>query len=424
MSLFRPGTPYLALWLAAFPLSLLSAQNQDFASTDRVLDLSTALELALQFDPTREVHEARRDVAEGHLEQAALAPNPVISAEVENFLGSHDFGGTDALELTLGLRQVIETAGKRAKRTALAQESRDALEAARAVELADRTDRVRQAFFAVWWAQEAVALRADQLALAEASAAETTRLTEAARASEVERSRAQLAVRQQHFALAQAQRQLTAAQTALALEWGTDNPTPYRVAAKVSLDLPLPPWQTLVAALPESPLLRPYAAERRVRDAARVVEEAKARPDVEVFGGVRYANEGPGSAGFVVGVEIPWSFRDQNQGNIRAARAEARALEHELASAQSELVRRLRLAYQALTAATAEIAELDDVLLPSAESTLADTESAYQRGQFTQLAVLDARTALFALREARLDALQRYADAEGEIAYLLGQPAH
>jgi outer membrane protein TolC len=72
--------------------------------------------------------------------------------------------------------------------------------------------------------------------------------------------------------------------------------------------------------------------------------------------------------------------------------------------------------------ARAETGGIQADLLPAAEATLRETEEGYQRGKFTQIAVLESRAALFQLREAYLEALRRYAAAQADIEALTRPP--
>jgi outer membrane protein TolC len=72
------------------------------------------------------------------------------------------------------------------------------------------------------------------------------------------------------------------------------------------------------------------------------------------------------------------------------------------------LLANLATAYRELTNAFVETQSLDAELLPAAEQTLAETQAGYKRGRFTLLSVLDSRSALFEISEARLNALRRY----------------
>ena len=59
----------------------------------------------------------------------------------------------------------------------------------------------------------------------------------------------------------------------------------------------------------------------------------------------------------------------------------------------------------------------------AAKATLRETEDGYERGKFTQLAVLESRATLFDVREAYLEALRRYGVAQAEID-ALSRPAN
>jgi cobalt-zinc-cadmium efflux system outer membrane protein len=388
------------------------------SSTTETITLQTALHRATQNDPWLGLNTALADAADGQIEQADLPPNPVIGAEVENFLGTGPITGVQGLEVTLGISQVIETADKQARRTALARRERDLVDWQREVRLAELEAQVRAGFIAVLLAQESVGLRREQLELAGLSEQETARLVEAAHAPQVELTRAMLAARQQRYALEQAQRDLAVAKTHLAMLWGDEAGTDFRAEGTVGIEPNLPAFANLAASLTNTAQLAQYEALRGSREATLELEKAQAVPDFEVFAGGRYFNEDNGNFGFVAGVEVPWPLFDRNQGNIRTARAQVRAVEYEREALRREMLIRLNSAYQALVSAHGEAVAIREQLMPSAEQALADVSAGYERGQYTQLDVLTSRETLFDIREAYLDALQRYAAAQAEIQAL------
>lgn len=410
---------YLSTYTLIFsvPLGTLLAQTPASSELEPVT-FATALHRAIDNDPRLNLNSAVAEAAEGQIDQADLPPNPIIGFEAENFLGTGPITGVQGLELTLGISQVIETADKQQLRTALARKERTLVDWQREVLLTELETNVRAAFVDVLLAQNFVALRNEQLALAQESEDETTRLVEAARSPQVELTRATLAVRQQQFALDRARRDLATAKTMLAALWGTESEQPYTVEGKVVLDSDLPGFTELASRLPSTAQLAQYEVVLQSREAALELEKARAVPDVEVFGGARYYNEDMGNYGFVAGVNIPWPLFDRNQGNIRTARAQVRATEYEREAVRREMLIQLNRAYQALASAHEEVISVQKDLLPSAEQTLIDTNAGYERGQFTQLAVLESREALFEVREAYLDALQRYATAQAAIEAL------
>lgn len=416
MHTYLKSTYLLSLILIAPPSALFAQTPTDVAQ--KPLSYEDALERALINDPSLRGFESRYDAAEGQLEQAGLRPNPVVGVEVENFLGSGPFREVQGLELTLGISQLIETGGKRSNRSELARTGKQLLDWERELREANIEAGVRAAFVEVLLAQESITLREAQLELTERSKSETQRLVDAARSSEVELSRSRLAVRQQDFALGQAQRNLAMARGRLAVLWGDSLQTEYRVTGSVRLDPQVPELTELTALLPKTAYIAQYQSHLLNREAALTLEESKAKPDIEVFGGGRYFNEASGDAAFVVGVQIPWPLYDKNQGNIRSARAELRGVEHKKAITRRELLSALSNAYQTLVAAHEEATSLQADLLPSAEQTLIQSEKAYEQGRFTLLSVLESRATLFEVREAYLDALARYATAQAQIEAL------
>jgi cobalt-zinc-cadmium efflux system outer membrane protein len=388
------------------------------AAAAEVISLAEALQRAVATEPLLRLNATRAEAAEGQIEQAGLRPNPVIGVEAENLFGTGPLSGVQGLEVTIGISQVIETAGKRARRKGLARAERALVDWDRETVLAELEASVRAAFVEVLLAQEWLQLREEQLALAERSAAETSRIVEAARSPEVERTRAQLAVRQQAFAAQQATRRLATAKSVLASFWDEAGETGFSVVGRVRLDPRLPSFSELEARLADTAALARSSAQERVREAALDLEMARAKPDVEVFAGTRYFNELDGDVAFLVGVEVPLALFDLNQGNIRTARAELNAVSDERDAMRREQLIELNRAYEQAQSAQAEALEIQSQLLPAAEATLRATEDGYQRGRFNQLAVLESRSALFGVREAYLDALQRYSTAEADIEAL------
>ncbi len=111
--------------------------------TDETISLQQALQRAIKAEPRLELNVTLAEAAEGQIEQANVRPNPVVGAEFENFLGTGPFNGVQALEATFGISQVIETADKRDKRTALARAERTVVDWQRESLLAEVEASVR-----------------------------------------------------------------------------------------------------------------------------------------------------------------------------------------------------------------------------------------------------------------------------------------
>jgi cobalt-zinc-cadmium efflux system outer membrane protein len=385
------------------------------------IDYTTALKIAVERDPRLNGIEATLDAAVGKVVQAGLKPNPVVGGELENALGTGTFSGVQGVEVTLGIRQLIETADKRTKRTTLARRELDLVAWQRERVRAEIEADTRETFISVLLAQKIVTLRKEQLELAERSNAEVQKLVDAARSPQVDLTRSQLEIRQQKFALEQAERDLEATRNALASRWGLLPAPIFTVTGELVLEDNLPEFSELATSLSGTASLAQFGALTKSREAALDLEKARAKPDFEVFAGGRYLNQNDGDMGFVAGIEIPWPLFDKNQGNIRAARAKLRSVGHSRDAAHRALLVKLSRHFSQLANAHADAIIVETELLPAAEQTLTDTEAGYQRGQFGQLAVLESRQTLFKIREAHLEALTRYAKAQSAISAITRQ---
>lgn len=102
---------------AAF--ALLSA-SQTCAETARPLTLTSALASALAANPRLTAAERDIGMASGRDRQAAALPNPDLSLEMDNALGSGPYQRFDLAEQTLQISQLVELGGKREARMAAA----------------------------------------------------------------------------------------------------------------------------------------------------------------------------------------------------------------------------------------------------------------------------------------------------------------
>ncbi len=386
---------------------------------DSPVRIEQALRLAYQNDPRFQLLAERRNGVEGQIEQAGSRPNPVLAAEAENFLGTGPISGVKGLELTLGVSQIIETAGKRDLRVAIEHQNRTVLDWQIQQARAELEADVYRVFAATLLAEETVALRREELELAEQGYEVSKELVEKASASRAEEVRTQLSVRLQQFALDQAMRELDAARGDLAAYLGMDPSVALAVEGDPVLDGQVPSWSTLVEALESSVRLRGFEVESERRKAVVALEEAMGTPDWEVFGGARYFNEEDGNMGFVASVAVPLPFLDQNRGNIRTARSALRSVEFERETERRRMLVQLQRAWQSLRSAAADVSSIDNELIPAANLALREVEELYRRGRLNQVAVLNSRKELFGLREARIDGVRRYLDARQSIRDIL-----
>lgn len=351
-----------------------------------------------------------RDAAEGRVAQAGMGPNPKLSLSVENFGGTRLARGSDVMELTVEASQLFERGDKAGRRVAFAERERDVTQASLALRRSDILAASASAYAKALAESTRVALAGEQLKLARETYASASRRLQVATASpsEVARARAALASAQAEFARAKSASSIALA--SLAASWGGSASAIAEIQGVLRLPATPPALNRFEAVLTVSgnPRLGLVSAVVAGQRAALELESARGVADVTMGAGVRRLNDGPATA-FVVGASIPLTYRDDNSGNIRAARAMLRAAEQSLRAAELEQRAALVSAHAELSAAHAQATALRREALPAAEEACVSVQSAYDKGALAFIDILDARRGLIALHRELLDAELAYA---------------
>jgi len=379
----------LAVTIATAPAS---------AQAPTSLTLAEALRQAEASSPQIAAAEADVRAAEGRARQAGLGPNPGISLEVENALGSGPYSGMDNAETTLAVEQTLELGGKRRARVAAARAEVAAARARLAITRAEIAFEVRFAFAEVLAARKRLALAEQAVERATELARIASKLVEEGREPPLRAYRALTAASEAAVARDTARVQVATSIRALTLLTGEPEGT-FEIVEPAVGESPsyaqLDPSNTLDVQLAELEL----AAAR-----ARVDLERTARiPDVTVEGGVRQFRDSDDTA-FVAGVSVPLPIRNRNQGLIAAAEAEATAAQSRRNLALAQANRRIADARAALAAADARLATLRRLSLPDAEEAVRLARIGYREGEFSLLEVLDAEQALANARDSLIEA--------------------
>ena len=402
-----------ALGHAADPLTTPASAPADIAPRSPAsLTLADVLARTAESNPELLALGFGRDAADGRVAQAGMGPNPNLSLSVENFGGTRLAHGSDVMEVTVQASQLIERGDKAGRRVAFAERERDVTQASLALRRSDILAASANAFAKALAESTRLAFAGEQLKLTQETFASASRRLQAATASpsEVARARAALASAQAEFARAKSASSLALA--SLAASWGGSASEISEIKGALRLPATPPALARFEAALTVSgnPRLGVSSAVVAGQRAALELESARGVADVTLGVGVRRLNEGPATA-FVVGASIPLTFRDDNSGNIRAARARVRAAEQSLRAAEVEQRAALVAAHAELSAAHAQATALRREALPAAEEASVFVQSAYDKGALAFIDVLDARRGLIALRRELLDAELAYASA-------------
>lgn len=185
--------------------------------------------------------------------------------------------------------------------------------------------------------------------------------------------------------------------------------TPIEVSALPGLKLP--DGLTLEAAIARSRLRRQetvaWASATKRWHAAdgRLRTEAWAPATAALEGEAQANRNTQTSIGAAVGFELPLIARNQGARAVASGEAAAADVERELAARSIE--REASSSFQALEAALAELAALEERALPAAERTLSMVHTMLDAGVVDYFRVLTARSSAFELRSRRVEALRQ-----------------
>lgn len=384
------------------------------------LTLRDAIAAALRGSPELATYGYDVRSAEAQVAQAGLWNNPEAELEIEDFAGSGELDGVDALEATLVLSQTFPLGGDIRYRQKLARlESRLAgwdYESARVSLLAEVTQR----YIDVLAAQERLKLAEESVSLTERVQDSITRRIDAGDAPAVERSRAAVPVVLAQIERERAERRLEAARVRLATTWGSNAPRFDEVRGELSRLYPVPSAEQLTALVTRNPDVARYTVEIASRQAQVELARAEGVPDITGSLGFRWFNESDDTA-FVAGISMPLPVFDRRQGDTLAARFGVASARNRKRAVELQLTAALTAAYARMSNARAEAEALAGRALPPAEAAYHDIQQAFDRGNLGFLDVLEAERTLIELREAWLVALAEYHGAVAELEGLIGQ---
>lgn len=385
------------------------------------LTLAGALAAALEHNPTLKVHAAEFRIAEARLLQARLRPNPELSVELENALGTGTFSGVKGLETTLQLSQVVELSGSRGHRVEAATVARELTDADYEIRRVEVFADVARRFTEAAADAQRLALARDARQLGEQTLAATEARVAAAKASPVERHKAATALALLQLEEEHAEHELAACRQSLAASLGATEPPFGEIRADLFALPELPAFTELASRVDQSPVLARHAVESRWHEAQARLAQSLRRSDLRLSAGLRRA-EASDDVGFVAGVSLPLPVRDLTQGAVREARARQTQTDAAAAAARLEAHATLFAVYQELLHARTALAQLRENIVPAAEQSLALVRQGYAGGRFPLTELLDAQQSLVRLRAALVAHATTFHLHVIEIERLLGAP--
>ena len=394
-------------------IGALSLVGSVGANPPTAITLGEALQRAEVSNPTLAAGRLSVRATEALTDQADLRPNPTLDLELENFGGSGPLQGIDGVAATLLASQRIERGDKRSRRVALANARTEVARQGMAVRLTHLRHQTATAYIETLVAARRVALAQEIVAATQDAIEAINQRVADGRASPAESARARAAIVSARVALNRAESSRKKAHAALGLTWG-DPAAEIAPADTLPTTLALPDQLALFSKMESHARMDLQRSEISRRQRALDLQHAAAKSDLTIGGGVRFLNEGSDAA-FVAGISWPLPIRNQNQGNIRAAREDLAAAAQSVDGVRNELQLAFMTAWQDLTAAHTAAETLRHEARPAVEEVYAITRQAFEEGQVGLVEVVLAARERIALETDILAAEATYALALVEL---------
>jgi cobalt-zinc-cadmium efflux system outer membrane protein len=374
--------------------ALLSAAA---AQTSQTLSLIDATRVAMDHNPELAEAASAARAAERGVRAAGSLPEPMLSYQAWQQPLSRPFDPTATNMHMIGIRQSFPFPGQlgiaeRAARSS-AEARRDDVRARRLAVQA----QVAHAYVAWWRAGEELRVHLEHMTLAERTLAAVEARYGTGGGRQADILRAQTDLHRLHADIAGIQESLRGSQALLAAAMGApDEP----------LSPPMAPDVTLPVGDGERPEVGAARAQAEgARTLARLADRARRAPDLMVGFDYMLMPGFPDAYSVMIQVGVPW-FSSRRASEAERAGAEAQRA-RDAAAAAVNAARYEQVEAQARAkAAKAQLAVLEDDVIPRADRTLQAMRASYASGDADLVALIDAESVLL---DARLSAVRQHA---------------
>jgi len=403
------------------PVLVITALLGSPLSEAEEITLSSAIQRAVDKNPSLQVYRYRSLELEGLATMENLSPGLELSADIENFAGSGEFSGTDNAEMTLAISSVIELGGKRQQRGVVVSQRQKMMRADREVAALDLIGEVTRRYVETIASQQRLelAVRARELAITTLNSVE--KRVEAGATSKVELLRAQAASYQAEMVVSIEQDQLAKKRLALSVLWGEDKPSFLKVSGNL-FDLGVAgDFEALYSRAIKNPSIQLFANEERLRDAELRLAKAGSSSDINWSVGARHFKETDDTA-VVASVSVPLFTSKRNAGSSQAALAAKNKVAIERDLALLKLRASLFSAFTNREQSLNYYSLLKERIIPSLQEALVETQSGYERGRFSYQEWLAARQELLESEYALITVAEQAQVHRAEIERLTAEP--
>ncbi len=410
----RNSRACFALWT----FTLVAAAQTALPQTLPSVTLDEALARTLDANPALAANGYQVDAAWSRVQQANIAPNPVLDLAINDALGTDDFRGVRGAETTLSIIWVLER-GVRLRQIDAAMADVSLHEVEAQVMQLDAAAETARRFLACLAFQARLVNAAEAIRQAGQTVEAVRARVAAGGATQAELSRAEAGLVRAQLLEEDYEHELVSANHRLSEQWGETQPDFGRAVGDVHALPAVEPMETLRSRVDANPDIAFFMSRRRLAEAELHVAQARSRPDWQLRAGVRRI-EATDDFALVGEITMPLGTRDRYLGRIAETFADMARASGDARATRVRIETALFVLYQELLHDVDVATTLSERLIPLLESALADTRRAYELGRSSYFELSAVQSELL---EARNELLETSIDAHGlvvEIERLTG----
>lgn len=369
-----------------------SAAFTTFAQT--TLNLNEVFRRIESENPSLKALRSRTEEATGRKLQAGVRKNPIIGIEFAKFAGNKEFAGTSKLENSIKVSQEILTAGKRQKRVAAADISRQIADTNLATERLQLFLSAGRKFLSVLRLQAMVAFAEENQRISVENAGAVTKKVAAGEVPEIDGTRAMVEAAMNRTAVQKLKRELEAVKYELASLWNESGSNfTLNDSCLEFCDIGEFSKEECLELMVNHPELHRAELNCLLAEAEIRLVRAEKTGNIEIEGGISREKDG-NRHHYFVGLAVPINVFDRQHGNLKAAKSSYEAAQAEKRQIVLQLKTKIGELFQQAASVAEEYENAANTLLPTAKEAFKQMQKAYNAGERELFELFDARRML------------------------------
>ena len=354
----------------------------------KVITLTDAVNLTLAQHPALTVFTHKQQAHQGHISQAGVGERPMLSAGIEDVMGSGTRSNINGAQTSLNISWILQQTLIE-QRLEKAQASATAVDFEREIKALDLAAQTAGLYVDVLIEQALMKLAKQGVSQANQTLDVITKRIDAGHATELERLLAKATIAKAELEIEDREHELKTAQYRLAAQW-SENPQPVQLTGNLRHIPSIDDLDKQLAKIKQHPRLKALANQERILQSGIALARTEAEPQWRVSAGIKRF-EATDDFGLMAGVSIPFGKDKRSEGKVITLKAQQAEQQAQAAVLTRELNTQLFALLQAVNHSQHVINSLNDEVLPLLAQAHDEAWSAYEIGKTGYQALADVR---------------------------------